>query len=283
MAMDEKGLGKRIQLSRKQAGLTQQELCQKANLSYSTLAKIERGAIKAPSIFTIQSIVTALEISFDALLGSASSQPIRQTLRTKSGVNFIYFDVNGCLVQFFQRGFTYLAEATNMPPDEIETVFWRYDEDVCRGTMSLSDFNTALAADLGVKDVDWQDYYLRAVEPIREMQELLKWAAQRYRIGLLTNTMPGFVTSMRARGIIPDINYDAVVESYEVGATKPEAAIYSTALERSGVSSGEILLIDDTRANLIAAEHAGWRVMWFDGLRINDSVKQLRKALEPAV
>ena len=60
--MDEKGLGHRLQQARKTAGLTQQSLCQIANLSYSTLAKIERGAIKAPSIFTIQSIADALHV-----------------------------------------------------------------------------------------------------------------------------------------------------------------------------------------------------------------------------
>jgi transcriptional regulator with XRE-family HTH domain len=46
--LDEKGLGKRLQAARQKAGLTQQTLCQKAGLSYSTLAKIERGAIKSP-------------------------------------------------------------------------------------------------------------------------------------------------------------------------------------------------------------------------------------------
>ena len=73
MAMDEKGLGKRLQGARRAAGLTQQELCHKAGLSYSTLTKIERGAIKAPSIFTIQSIAGALETTLDELLGGISS------------------------------------------------------------------------------------------------------------------------------------------------------------------------------------------------------------------
>jgi transcriptional regulator with XRE-family HTH domain len=63
MAMDEKGLGKQLQSARQKAGLTQQQLCHKANLSFSTLTKIERGAIKSPSIFTIQSIASALGIS----------------------------------------------------------------------------------------------------------------------------------------------------------------------------------------------------------------------------
>ena len=67
--MDEVGLGKLLQGARKKAGLTQQELCQKAGLSYSTLAKIERGAIKAPSIFTIQSIAGALNTNLNDLMG----------------------------------------------------------------------------------------------------------------------------------------------------------------------------------------------------------------------
>jgi transcriptional regulator with XRE-family HTH domain len=94
--MNEKGLGKRLQLARQAAGLTQQALCQKANLSYSTLTKIERGAIKSPSIFTVQCIATALEVTLDALIGSPEKEPEqpKHRQRSKSGVSFVYFDVN---------------------------------------------------------------------------------------------------------------------------------------------------------------------------------------------
>src|SRR6185312_3887866 len=102
MAMDEKGLGKRLQEARQAAGLTQQQLCHQANLSFSTLAKIERGAIKSPSIFTIQSIAAALGVGLDELVGQSTSvKSDRQLLKTKSGVSFIYFDVNGCLIHFY--------------------------------------------------------------------------------------------------------------------------------------------------------------------------------------
>ena len=66
--MDEKALGKRLQLARRRAGLTQQELCQVASLSYSTLAKIERGAIKSPSVFTVASIASATGTDIETLL-----------------------------------------------------------------------------------------------------------------------------------------------------------------------------------------------------------------------
>ena len=282
--MDEKSLGKRLQEARRAAHMTQQELCHKANLSYSTLAKIERGAIKSPSIFTIQSIASALGTDLDTLLGNAKSPalPGRTLLKTKSGARFIYFDVNGCLVQFYHQAFFRLAEATSNPPDLVETAFWHYNDAVCRGTMSMGDFNTALAQRIGVENLDWQKFYMDAVKSVPEMNELLKWAAERYKIGLLTNIMPGFLNAMRQKGQIPNLPYDAVVDSSEVGAVKPEPKIYEIAAERAGVPANEILLIDDSRANLVAAEQAGWNVLWFDAYHSEESVAHIREALEPA-
>jgi putative hydrolase of the HAD superfamily len=282
--MDEKGLGRRLQAARQAAGFTQQALCQKASLSYSTLAKIERGAIKSPSIFTIQSIAAALNMALDDLLGVASPNAAAAVPKkvSKSGVRFAFFDINGCLVRFFHQAFTRLAAETGEPLDAVESAFWHYNDEVCRGTMSLSDFNAALAERLHLPTVDWQAYYLDAIEPITEMHEVVRWAAENYRIGLLTNIMPGFVDAMRSRGLLPDVPYDVIIDSSQVGAIKPEAEIYRIAAERAQVAPAEILLIDDSRANLMAAEHSGWHVLWFDDYRPQDSAQHVREALEPA-
>src|SRR3954463_8581383 len=107
--MNEKELGKRLQLARKRAGLTQQELCQKAGLSYSTLAKIERGAIRSPSVFTVAAIAEATGVSLETLLdlknSSKTPAPADAKKRSKNGVSFVYFDVNGTLVRFYHRAF----------------------------------------------------------------------------------------------------------------------------------------------------------------------------------
>lgn len=282
--MDEKGLGKQLQSARQAGGLTQQQLCQKANISFSTLTKIERGAIKAPSIFTVQSIAAALGIGLEELMGAASPAPYRNRVlkKTKSGVSFVYFDVNGCLVHFYQRAFARLAQATGAQSDIVETAFWHYNDDVCRGIMSLSDFNAKLAERLGVSEVKWEKYYLETVEPIIQMQEVLKWASERYKVGLLTNTMPSIVGSMRRNEQLPNIDYDSIIDSSEVAAIKPEAKIYEIATEKAGVTPQEILLIDDSRVNLMAAERMGWHVLWFDDSRPEESVERVRQALEMA-
>jgi putative hydrolase of the HAD superfamily len=280
--MDEKSLGQRLQSARQAAGLTQQQLCQKANLSFSTLTKIERGAIKAPSIFTIQAIAGALGQNLDELVGQSAPTTARHLSRTKSGASFVYFDVNGCLIHFYQQAFMKLAQDAGVTPDMVETAFWHYNDEVCRGTMSLNDFNAELAKRLNLQEVKWQEYYLATVEPISQMQELLVWASERYKIGLMTNIMPGLLSAMRRAKQLPELNYDAIIDSSEVAAIKPEAKMYEIAQERAGCPASEILLIDDARANLMAADKLGWNVLWFDDSRPEESSERARASLQPA-
>ncbi|HEX7963756.1 MAG TPA: HAD-IA family hydrolase [Candidatus Saccharimonadales bacterium] len=282
--MDEERLGRRLQAARVQAGLTQQALCQKANLSYSTLTKIERGAIKSPSIFTIQSIASALGVGLDELMGAAVAGGTTQTQKqhSRSGVSFVYFDINGCLVRFFHGAFSRLSEHTGASPDVIETIFWHYNDLVCRGEMDMDTFNRTLAKELQTEPIDWLQYYLEAVEPIPVMHDLVRWAAARYRVGLLTNIMPGFVEALKQRGLVPNIPYDAIVDSSQAKAIKPESKIYEIAAERARTPAPEILLVDDSRMNLMAAEKLGWHVLWFDDYRPDESAQRVRASLEPA-
>ena len=280
--LDEKSLGKRLQVARQKAGLTQQTLCQKAGLSYSTLAKIERGAIKSPSVFTIQNIAASLGTSLDELAGIVPVGQSKQRLLSKSGVSFVYFDINGCLVHFYHRAFTKIAMDCDQPSDVVESAFWHYNDQICRGEMTMDEYNKALGERLYLPKFDWSAYYLEVVKPVQHMHELVQWVAQRYGVGLLTNIMPGIVKEMRGHGLIPDIAYDAIIDSSEVHSLKPERKIYELAIEKAGCPAEEILFVDDARTNLMAAEKFGWHVLWFDDLHPEESVARIREILEPS-
>jgi glucose-1-phosphatase len=277
-------LGKSIAAARKAAGLTQQELCAKTSLSYSTLAKIERGAIKSPSVFTVAAIAQITGTSVESLTGistpTAPALPRMDYKTAKNGVQFVYFDINGVMVRFFQRAFTAISADTGVSPDSVEAIFWHYNDAVCRGDMSLEEFNAALANRLGAPDIKWEDYYLGNLDPIIEMHECAKWASEHYRIGLLSNIMPGLISQMITRGLLPDLPYVSIVDSSQVGAIKPEPAIYEKATALAGVPAESILLIDDGRTNLMAAERFGWHVIWFDSYRSDESEARVKSALE---
>ena len=282
--MDEKTLGKRLQLARKRAGLTQQELCQKAGLSYSTLAKIERGAIRTPSVFTVAHIAAATGTPLEDLLdvapsSLASPSPANAKKRSKTGVRFVYFDVNGVLVRFFHRAFSDITSDTGARADLAENLFWRNNDAVCRGDMSLEELNQAFNRELSTQNFDWKSYYMKNVEPMPGVKEFVEWCAQYYEVGLLSNTAPGFLDEMRAKELIPNIQYSSVVDSSKVGSIKPESKIYEIAKDLANVEPNEILLIDNERPNLTAADKVGWQVLSFDDFQPGESIATAKQIL----
>lgn len=68
MNKKEKTIGEKIKAWRKKKDITQDALAKKADIPYTTLAKIESDVIKNPSLQTITKISNGLEISLDDLV-----------------------------------------------------------------------------------------------------------------------------------------------------------------------------------------------------------------------
>jgi epoxide hydrolase-like predicted phosphatase len=77
-----------------------------------------------------------------------------------------------------------------------------------------------------------------------------------YVTALLTNTFAEFRPTLE-RDL--DLSmFDAVVESYAVGARKPEPGIYEATVAALGVAHDEIVFLDDFEQNLATAAELGW-------------------------
>jgi len=229
----------------------------------------------------VAAIASVCSVPLEELLNIELGSPTLTSAKKRSltGVSFVYLDVNGVLVRFFHRAFSIIAEEAGVGADIIETLFWRHNDAVCRGELSYDDFNAIFVQELGIQGFDWKKYYMANVDPMPHVEELVSWLSQHYRVGLLTNNMPGFTHELLASNRIPNIRYDAIIDSSEVNAIKPEAHIYEIAQQRAGVQPQEILLIDDGRTNLMAADRLGWHVLWFDDFRPEESLDRARQAL----
>jgi HAD superfamily hydrolase (TIGR01509 family) len=269
-------LAKNIKRFRKLKKLTQNELSDKAGVAYSTIAKLEQGAIKSPSLSTSMAIAEVLDLSLEELISDSKH---RQTI-SKVPVKIIYFDVNGVVVRFFHKAFTLLSRKTDLHVEKIENVFWHYNTAGNRGEITMSQFNKYLGEELEIKNFKWQDYYFKSIEPITEVSDFIKEIAGKIDVGLLTNTFPGLVDSMLEEKMIPNVEYKAIVDSSKIGSVKPELKIYEEAEKMSGYSGEEILFVDNSRNNLIAASRLNWRSLWFDDLRPKESINRMREALE---
>jgi HAD superfamily hydrolase (TIGR01509 family) len=272
-------LGKAIADLRRAKGMTQDELSTKAGISYSTLAKLERNAISAPSVFTMADIARVLEVSIDEIINPNKLDAHEDNIEKE--IQFVYCDVNGVLVRFFHKAFGKIASETGISVDRIETAFWHYNEAINRGNMTISEFNKAMEVRLGLEPetIDWESYYMNSVEPIKSMHECLRDISKTTKVGLLSDSFPGFLKIMLEKKLLPNISYSAIVESAAVHAKKPDQKIYEIAEEMAKTPGSNIFFIDDSRANLMAAEKRGWRVLWFDDYHPEESVKRVTEAL----
>ncbi len=276
-------LGQIIKEARRKAGLTQDDLSDKAGLAYSTLAKIEQGAIKSPSFFTVYAISEGLGLELGELLGTDKPGSNKAALGAKNGsknkIKFVYSDVNGVLVRFYHKAFATISQETGCNLGLVESTIWHYNDAANDGDMTLDEFNKAVAKHLDVKSIDWKAHYMAAVKPIDEIQRCLEDIQGKVGVGLLTNAMPGFVDELTRKKMLPNMKFDTVVDSSVDKLIKPSPAIYELAEKRAGYSGGEILFVDDSRANLIAAEKFNWQVMWFDDYDPSISVQHLREVV----
>lgn len=78
--MDFKKGGQAIQRIRKERGLTQEQLADKAAITSNTVSRLERGLI-VPALPTLVDICNALEVGADAILAAyvVADTPIRWT------------------------------------------------------------------------------------------------------------------------------------------------------------------------------------------------------------
>lgn len=65
-------ISNRLKELRKKRNWTQQELAQKANLSFNAVTKIEQGAAKHPTLKTLIKLADAFGVGIDELIGRKS-------------------------------------------------------------------------------------------------------------------------------------------------------------------------------------------------------------------
>src|SRR5687767_10981750 len=120
----------RLKKLREQAGLTQQQLANRAGISYFTIAKIEQGNTKNPSTTVLYKLSTALGFDIDEFLGKS----VKASLR-KPKIKFVYSDIGGVLVHTESAFFQHLAILYDRPIDRIRAVYHTYVPYACIGRL----------------------------------------------------------------------------------------------------------------------------------------------------
>lgn len=144
--------------------------------------------------------------------------------------------------------------------------------DVESGKLSADEFCAWLSGHCGREitfdDVvkGWTGY---VVDVPRERLDMLLRLKERYNVYILTNTNPFMMSWARSSRFTPegrplDDFCHKIYASYEIGMLKPDVRIYQYLIDDAGIVPAETLFVDDSIANVEAAEQAGMIGMLFN-------------------
>jgi len=117
----------------------------------------------------------------------------------------------------------------------------------------------------------WFSRDSRIVTNVRDDCDRLR--AEGHEVFLATNQEP-----LRARHLMETLglaaHVDGIFASADLGARKPDPEYFAKVRAALGRPADNLLLIDDTRANVAAARQAGWKsALWRPGLGLHRLVR----------
>ena len=265
-----------LKARRKDQGMTQKQLAKVSGVSYSTLTKLEQGAIESPSITLVSDLANALGCGVQDLVDIE-----RKKLAASKGIDFVYFDVGGVLVRNIDVSLHKFAEAIHRSDHAVKAIFHEYGEVGARGNMSVDELKLLMllrlgvSLDEGVRESVLSHPWIDDMTPILPGHQLAKDLSEHHDLGLLTNVFRGYYPDFFHRGLVPNLRYKAVVKSCDIGLVKPEKEMYDAATQAARTPPERILLIDDSRVNVKAARSFGWQAEHFDEHHSEQSVNRI--------
>lgn len=197
-------------------------------------------------------------------------------------IHAVFFDFGGVIQRTeYQSPRQHLAERFGMEYDDLDKLVFGSE--------------SARRASVGeiTEDALWSGVLKRLKRPASEMQAI---QAEFFGGDVIDRTLVDFIRSMRGKfhtGLISNAwsgmrahlekeklieLFDTAVISAEVGVMKPEAGIYSLALEQAGVKAEASVFVDDVQANIDACQRVGMKgVLFNDSQKALDELKQLLK------
>lgn len=184
---------------------------------------------------------------------------------------FIYFDLGMVLVTFsIERMCRQMGLAAGMDQGLVERVVFGGDlqSSYERGLLSTRDFFDAFCRQAGAR-ADF-DELLTAASDIFELNApMLPIVASLqqtgWRLGILSNTCECHWKHCLGRYRVLQDSFEVHALSYELGAAKPDPAIFTKAAQLAGVAPGEIFYTDDIPGHVAAANAVGYDAVLFAG------------------
>lgn len=202
-------------------------------------------------------------------------------------ISFVYFDIGGVLIQDFSANNNWqeFEKEIGVSPDNSQAFveFWdSHEDEVCKGRDTEEVFSEAKERfDLKVPvNYSVLDGFAKRFKPNSEIWEAVDEARKKYKVGLLTNMYPGMLDIIFKMKIMPEVEWDVIVDSSIVHAAKPDVEIFEIAEKKADINGGEILFIDNGKRHIEAARRFGWKTFLYDPSNFKKSSVELMTILK---
>jgi putative hydrolase of the HAD superfamily len=173
-------------------------------------------------------------------------------------IKAVIFDCFGVLYpqpvgNFFRAHKEYLKNGI----DELHKLSLQVD----LGEITRQDFFNGLETMTGISANEIRKEFDEQLHPDVQLVEAIEKMRSAHKIGLISNAGKEEIEILYRDKL--DGLFDAITISYEAHSVKPDPEIYLLCVERLGVEPESCLFVDDTSANLAAAELLGMRTLLY--------------------
>ena len=182
-----------------------------------------------------------------------------------------FFDLGGVVARFLpERRLPALAALGTTSAARLHEAIWEsgLSREFDGGQYSATAMHSKLCELLGTHvPVDSvAAAWCLAFEAVPEVLAVVRSLRSCVPVGLLSNNPPLLREALSR--YLPEVAsaFSPILFSCELGALKPEAALFERAAQRLGVASNQLLLIDDSPANVTGARRAGWQAIHFESV-----------------
>jgi len=193
---------------------------------------------------------------------------------------FIYFDLGKVLIDFsFERMVRQIAEAAGMGPAQVQAALAAgLQADYEIGRLDSRGFHAAFCRQTGTRP-GYEAFSLACNDIFTPIVSMLPVVAQLfhagYRLGVLSNTCDGHWNYCLRRYAMLREFFSVYALSFQLGAVKPDTAIFCAAAELAGCRPAEVFYTDDSPGHV-----AGARIARLDAVAYTSTVQiveELRK------